>query len=326
MLSSFKNRLETFKSCKVLLDFKVFAEDGFVYCEKSDSVCCLFCNIVIHRWHQLDTLFDYHLPKCSYAANHRFNPNQIKKTMQLRDSPIEEARVPYVLGPTCPNFMSLEVRLKSFKLWQSADAPTPLELAKAGFYYCGIDDRTRCFYCNSGIRKWKLQMDAWEEHAIVSPNCGFLLLKKSKSYVDEVCRNFSKCGVDNSEIKFKNVNENQLPSFQSVGITEAEEEEEDNDNTTDDRDRNDKDDCEITSIIAKTSNIDLDGDSGGSSISSNDSRSNITSAQCKICLVEDLSIVFLPCSHMISCDNCSNSLVICAVCRIKIEDKFKVYI
>ncbi|KAK0063305.1 E3 ubiquitin-protein ligase XIAP-like isoform X1 [Biomphalaria pfeifferi] len=36
---------------------------------------------------------------------------------------------------------------------------------------------------------------------------------------------------------------------------------------------------------------------------------------CKICLDKDVSVVFLPCGHLVSCVDCSCALVDCPVCR-----------
>jgi len=36
---------------------------------------------------------------------------------------------------------------------------------------------------------------------------------------------------------------------------------------------------------------------------------------CKICLVEEVSIVFLPCGHIVACAQCASALRRCTVCR-----------
>jgi len=48
---------------------------------------------------------------------------------------------------------------------------------------------------------------------------------------------------------------------------------------------------------------------------------------CKICLVEDVSTVFLPCGHLCSCSKCADPLMWreCPICRVRIEKKIKVY-
>ena len=36
---------------------------------------------------------------------------------------------------------------------------------------------------------------------------------------------------------------------------------------------------------------------------------------CKICLVKEIRVVFIPCGHLMSCVNCARKLKKCAVCR-----------
>lgn len=47
---------------------------------------------------------------------------------------------------------------------------------------------------------------------------------------------------------------------------------------------------------------------------------------CKICLEEELSILFLPCSHLISCQRCAVNLTNCPLCRSTIHAAIQAYI
>ena len=46
---------------------------------------------------------------------------------------------------------------------------------------------------------------------------------------------------------------------------------------------------------------------------------------CKICLVKEIRVVFLPCGHLMSCVNCTRKLKKCAVCTQFIHKKQKTY-
>lgn len=48
--------------------------------------------------------------------------------------------------------------------------------------------------------------------------------------------------------------------------------------------------------------------------------------QCKICMDRDISIVFIPCGHLVSCKECSVSLTKCPICCGAITQKVKTYI
>ncbi|XP_023258653.1 baculoviral IAP repeat-containing protein 8-like [Seriola lalandi dorsalis] len=48
--------------------------------------------------------------------------------------------------------------------------------------------------------------------------------------------------------------------------------------------------------------------------------------QCKICMDKDISIVFIPCGHLVTCETCSKKLVKCPICCGAILQKLKTYI
>ena len=47
--------------------------------------------------------------------------------------------------------------------------------------------------------------------------------------------------------------------------------------------------------------------------------------RCKICLDEDINILFLPCSHLVCCNFCCNALIKCPICRQPINECLRVY-
>lgn len=48
--------------------------------------------------------------------------------------------------------------------------------------------------------------------------------------------------------------------------------------------------------------------------------------QCKVCMDRDICIVFIPCGHLATCKECSESLVKCPICCGAISQKIKTYI
>ncbi len=47
---------------------------------------------------------------------------------------------------------------------------------------------------------------------------------------------------------------------------------------------------------------------------------------CKICMDNDVNIVFLPCGHLVSCQECAPNIKKCAVCRAPIRDTVRTYL
>jgi baculoviral IAP repeat-containing protein 7/8 len=50
-----------------------------------------------------------------------------------------------------------------------------------------------------------------------------------------------------------------------------------------------------------------------------------TVIMCKICYANNLSIVLIPCMHIVACDKCCLAIVACPICRKKIQDFCTVY-
>ena len=46
---------------------------------------------------------------------------------------------------------------------------------------------------------------------------------------------------------------------------------------------------------------------------------------CKICLSEEIKVVFLPCGHLVCCEQCANRVSHCPICRKYINGTVKAY-
>ena len=58
---------------------------------------------------------------------------------------------------------------------------------------------------------------------------------------------------------------------------------------------------------------------------SNDERQKLENLKCVICLEQDKNVVFLPCNHMVCCEECANSVDKCPMCRKSIVSRIKVF-
>lgn len=73
--------------------------------------------------------------------------------------------------------------MRTFRDWPPALKQQPLELADAGFYYIGLSDQVKCFYCDGGLRNWQPEDDPWVEHARWFSKCVFVRLRKGDEYI-----------------------------------------------------------------------------------------------------------------------------------------------
>ena len=86
-------------------------------------------------------------------------------------------------GPANTRYSTPEARLRTFKDWPPALKQEPKQLADAGFYYIGLSDQTKCFYCEGGLRNWQPEDDPWTEHARWFSKCGYVRLIKGDDFI-----------------------------------------------------------------------------------------------------------------------------------------------
>ncbi len=118
-------------------------------------------------------------------------------------------------GPKNPDFNLTDSRRRSFvtNCWDNSIPVSVETLAEAGFFSLGVRDYVKCFYCDGGLCNWESGDDPWVEHAKWFPDCQFVRLNKSISFIDE-CKRLAESETD------PNV-ENNSSSEQQLMITNS---------------------------------------------------------------------------------------------------------
>jgi len=208
------------------VDPVLLARNGFYYLGYKDRVKCFDCANIIQDWtHQDDALsIAWHQSHCQFATRQFYTnvpicPSSIRSCEQYHQATVQntsilspEAHQQHVPPPVSPNhnlkymypcnnpvnphMRSLQSRLTTFdehiSAWpQHRLASTPQDMATAGLYYLGTNDRVKCFYCNGGLQNWDRYDTPWFEHAKWFPKCEFLLQQKGPEYVESVTCRFS---------------------------------------------------------------------------------------------------------------------------------------
>ena len=76
--------------------------------------------------------------------------------------------------PKFLEFVKESSRLKTFSTWPKQMNPKGAELARVGFFYEGVSDTCRCFFCGILVHNWEVKDDAFEEHLKHSPDCHYV--------------------------------------------------------------------------------------------------------------------------------------------------------
>ncbi|KAM9850174.1 E3 ubiquitin-protein ligase XIAP [Aulostomus maculatus] len=323
-------RLQTFSSWPPTAPVRPtdLAQAGLYYLRESDRVQCFCCGGMLGQWEPGDNAWGEHtkhFPYCFFILGHDVGNIPSQGGREAEDSGSRQHTNSHMSMET------FEERLGSF---EGTQHPIDHErLARAGFYSSGTGDRVLCFYCGGGLKGWQPEEDPWEEHAKHYPGCGFLLAEKGQEFVNS--------------IQLQDPRQNRATSSQQNGFS---------------RDRNEVLRSALVqdaigmgldpSVVEKAvlEKISKTGigysslealmedclssmpESGASNTRERDEdpleklRKLQREKQCKICMDRDICIVFIPCGHLATCKECSQSLVKCPICCKAITQKIKTYI
>ncbi|KAF7473159.1 baculoviral IAP repeat-containing protein 2 [Marmota monax] len=183
------------------------ARAGFYYTGVNDKVRCFSCGLMLDNWKQGDSPIEKHkqlYPSCSFIQNlvsaslqatskntsplrnhfaHSLSPS-LERSGSFSDSvsclspnPLNSRAVedfsPLRTNPYRYAMSTEEARFLTYNMWPLTFL-SPLELARAGFYYVGPGDRVACFACGGKLSNWEPKDDAMSEHRRHFPNCPFL--------------------------------------------------------------------------------------------------------------------------------------------------------
>ncbi|KAK3100205.1 hypothetical protein FSP39_016263 [Pinctada imbricata] len=259
--------------------------------------------------------------------------------------------------PRYPQYAVLATRLSSFRNWPEHLRQRPEELAKAGFLYEGTNDFTRCFFCAGGLRDWEPEDNPWIEHARWYKNCVFVRQCKGEDFVNLVQQGKIQEAMGKLEGRpshKKEQIEDVMKSTAALSVQEMGYNAELVRKAIETLSRNqDLNTMTADTLLQCVWNLEEGGDynfqnytepsTDQSENTENESSSSPTSDNttesteallaenrqlkeqqiCKICMDEDISIVFLPCGHMVTCVNCAPAVRKCPLCRRFIKGTVK---
>lgn len=194
------------------------AQNGLFYLGNLDRTQCYFCGGVLRNWAPTDNVAEQHRTHFSNCRMVTGEPcGNIPMTERARQdaddvdrerlselilgdndpileppdpSPEEQGRLAalYPLNsPMNPHMRQYQSRLQSFANWPERIRATKEQIAKAGFFYLGQSDKTKCYYCNGGLQNWDANDEPWTEHAKWFPGCAFVLRQKGTEFVRQQC-------------------------------------------------------------------------------------------------------------------------------------------
>lgn len=174
-LKSFENNQHSFKSPEDLATIGFYLKDG--------DVKCNFCSLRIkYIPEDVDCLTDHfkNSPCCPLlrgktTENQALDEDYLKNLLDGLKSKMDTCGTMEFLNYEVkyPQFASETCRKCSFDGW-SVDFIESKELAEAGFFYTGNEDKVVCFSCGCGLKGWEDGDVPVEEHRKASECCEYL--------------------------------------------------------------------------------------------------------------------------------------------------------
>ena len=304
------------------------AEAGFISVSKhgvTDCVECFCCGIKLYNWECQDNAWYEHrkwAKKCAFVTkcianipsvaselegienqHQQQQQNQsehLPETTQEQQPTIEDLNID--AWARCvedkvrhPEYLTVQNRLKSFHDWPYQHIQNTKTLAQAGLFAMipmlnrGEDrgDNVKCFCCGYSIYRWEPNDDPWYEHKKWSNQCDFIL----------------KCieNIPSVATRIKAIDDHQTSNETKEKQTCHEE--------------------QPSTEVSKPEDLKL------SILKLEEENERLKKERtCCICLDSKVEQLFLPCSHMVCCMQCSLSVTQCPICRKHIKATARVYL
>lgn len=294
-LGNIDNRLDTFKKWpNNKLSPKVLADAGFYYFDYQDVVRCAFCNVEGHHWTEVDDPMADHKkwrPNCPFVQKHINNNNSSSgqiavdtcgKHDQISEAKIAKDEVPKVWGASVGKGpLHTDFVSKERRMETFKQWPKCMKQKPADLAEAGF------YYLGVGDQTICFYcgggLKDWEETDDPWEQHAFWFPKCNHVLL--------KKGQDfiDQVVSKKNEEERSIDEPGSSGINNSAQ-------TTTPK--------QTTEETKDTLNGDQDAN---------------TIPICKICYVNQVNVMFLPCGHIVSCVDCAEALKQCPICRKEIE-------
>ncbi|XP_041112540.1 baculoviral IAP repeat-containing protein 7 isoform X2 [Polyodon spathula] len=288
------------------------AKAGFFFLGPGDKVQCFCCGGILREWVGGDSPWNEHVrhfPTCSFILGRNVGNIPHVITQGASDSvdgqflsQLQRMAVEEVSGgqPVYPEMETEQSRVTTFHTWPPHATVQPEILARAGFFYTGQSDNVKCFYCDGGLRNWEPGDDPWQEHAKWFPRCEFLLQARGRDYVSNIQESYFNTRGSGSGSLLSGAGD----------ITSGQE-------TTESQRQ--------STSAGEARETQHPEEKVGDRSPEEQLRQLQEERTCKVCMDKVVSIVFVPCGHLVVCTDCAASLSNCPICRAIIRGSVRAF-
>ncbi|XP_068118512.1 baculoviral IAP repeat-containing protein 7 isoform X2 [Hyperolius riggenbachi] len=282
------------------------ARAGFFYLGPGDRVQCFCCGGVLRCWEPGDKPVAEHqkfFPSCPFVMGIEVGNIPLEEGSdsvdgqilgQLHRFPAGEEEEDDSWQAVYPELVEERQRLSTFHNWPQHTGVTPAQLARAGFFYTGHRDNVKCFHCDGELRNWESGDDPWREHAKWFPRCEFLVQSMGPAYIRAVQDQLISSPESTEESRSASDRSSLSPN-EPARIPEA-------------------------PSAPRSSNQPQPPKEPELLLSTEEQLRRLKEERlCKVCMDKDVSMVFVPCGHLVVCTDCAPNLRHCPICRATIR-------
>ncbi|CAH2315385.1 E3 ubiquitin- ligase XIAP [Pelobates cultripes] len=325
-----ENRLKTFHNWPnyVRITPKELAAAGLFYSGINDQVKCFCCGGKLMNWEPSDkawTEHKRHFPECFFVLG-RDVGNVTHESSGTSNSSRQGSEI-----TDNPGMNQYKARLDSFAQW--VFSTNKEALAKAGFYSIGESDVTKCFCCGGLLKDWKLKEDPWEEHAKWYPGCKFLIEKKGQHFINTIqlmrplekkmaacAENIPSLPADSELMKNPLVTGAQKMGFNFEDIKMAMRKK-----LEATREMYTSIEILVSDLLNAQTEIEDEKPKEKESSIEEKLRQLEEEKICKLCMDKGISIVFIPCGHLVACVECAEQVDRCPICCMVIQRRQRIF-
>ena len=149
---------------------------GFDNIGTDHAAHCLSCGLQVSQWPSDIEPFALHAqlsPACSFVLSLR--PTPISTPLTTATTGHDPSCRQTKLDPLVEVDTLKVARQRTFSHWPHRSQHSAASMIEAGFFYCNVDDRVICLYCNLVCQGWRdSNDDASAVHKALSPRCPYV--------------------------------------------------------------------------------------------------------------------------------------------------------
>ncbi|KAH0631034.1 hypothetical protein JD844_004522 [Phrynosoma platyrhinos] len=311
---------------------KELAHAGLYYTGIDDEVECFCCGGKMKNWEPCDQAWSEHrrhFPRCFFVLGR--DVGNIGSVSNLSgDAKLNGSNVHNASLPQNPCMADYETRIKTFVTWNYLVSKE--QLAQAGFYSIGNGDNVVCFHCGGGLQEWKAYEDPWQQHAKWFPGCKYLVEEKGQDFVNSIHLTHSPQDSTIEEIektshlKAEELLQNQVVQnavHMGFSLDEI-------------RKAMERKHClssgsyrSVEALVADLINAQRENvlhETWEKEPSTEEKLKRLQEEKlCKICMDKTISVVLIPCGHLVACKDCAEAVDKCPLCCTAIAKRQKIY-